>query len=162
MKFHHICLVVSDLKRSIDMWTGLFDFQLDAQFTAPDDAIAAAPDSTFPQLMEDIWGMKGTRTQVAFLSSPGGALLELQEAINPPIRKTPTEYLNYYHTGIREIAFQVEGIDDWFARVKKAGFKTQTDYVWNVNETARSFLFYDDDHHLIQLWENPGKSGWGA
>lgn len=160
MRFHHICLVVSDIEKSIDLWTRLFDFRVDSRFTAPDDAIAAAPGSTFPKLMEDIWGMEGPRTKVAILSSPGGALLELQEAINPPIRKTPSEYLNYYHTGIREMAFQVDHIDQWFEKIKKAGYRTQTDYVWSANETARTFLFYDDDHHLIQLWENPGKSGW--
>jgi hypothetical protein len=130
------------------------------QFTAPDDAFAAAPDSTFPKLMEDIWGIKGPHTKVALLSSPGGALLELQESLNPKIRKASPDTMTYYHTGMREIGFQVDNIDDWFAKVKKAGYKTQTDYVWNANETARSFLFYDDDHHLIQLWENPGKSGW--
>lgn len=160
MRFHHVCLIVSDIERSIGMWTSLFDFQVDSRFTAPDDAIACAPDSTFPRLMEDIWQLQGPRTKVAILSSPGGALLELQQALQPPVARTPDTYLDYWHTGIREIAFQVEGIDQWFEKVRKAGYRTQTDYIWCANETARTFLFYDDDHHLIQLWENPGKTGW--
>ena len=160
MRIHHICLIVSDIDRAIRMWTHVFDFELESRFTAPDDAMAAAPDSGFTELMEDIWGMKGARTKVALLSSPGGALLELQEAMNPPIRKTPLQYLDYCHTGIREIAFHVDQIDQWFDKVKKAGYRTQTEYGWSANETGRTFLFYDDDHHLIQLWENLRGSGW--
>ena len=160
MKFHHVCLIVSDLDRAIEMWTKLFDFKVDIRTVSPDDAIAAAPDSNLVKLMEDIWGMKGPRTKLALLSSPGGALLELQEAVNPPIQKTPVEYLNYYHTGMRELAFQVDGIDGWFEKVRKAGFKTQTDYVWSFGDASRSFLFYDHDHHLIQLWESEGPPSW--
>jgi catechol 2,3-dioxygenase-like lactoylglutathione lyase family enzyme len=160
MHFHHVCVIVSDLERAVDMWTTLFDFTVDSRFTAPDDAMAAAPDSTFPKLMEDIWGMPGTRTKLALLSSPGGAKLELQEALNPKIRELPREYHSYYYTGIREIAFQVQGIDAWFDKIKAAGFELQTDYVWNVSGTGRTFQFYDHDHHLIQLWEDPTKTGW--
>lgn len=155
MRFHHMCIIVSDLDRAVAMWTSLFDFKVDARFTAPDDAMAAAPDSTFPKLMEDIWGMKGTRTRLALLSSPGGAMLELQEALNPPVRQLPEEYHSYYYTGMREVAFLVDNIDGWFEKVKAAGYRLQTPYVWSANETARTFQFYDDDHHLIQLWENP-------
>ena len=60
----------------------------------------------------------------------------------------------------RHTGFQVDDVDYWFNRVREAGYKTQTDYVWNLSETARSFLFYDDDHHLIQLVQNPNGSGW--
>ena len=41
MRFHHVCLIVSDLDRSIAMWTSLFDFTVDVNSTAPDDVIAA-------------------------------------------------------------------------------------------------------------------------
>ena len=160
MRFHHVCLIVSDLERSIDMWTSLFDFKVDVNSTAPDDVIAAAPDSSFPKLMEDIWGMPGTRTKVALLSSPGGALLELQEALNPPIRKLPEEYHSYYYTGMREVCFYVDDIDSWYEKIEQAGYRMQTPYVWSFGGKARSFAFHDDDNHVIQLWENPGKTGW--
>jgi catechol 2,3-dioxygenase-like lactoylglutathione lyase family enzyme len=160
VRFHHVCLIVSDLQRSIDMWTGLFDFKVEVNVTAPDDVLAAAPDSSFPKLMEDIWGMAGTRTKVGLLSSPGGALLELQEPLNPPVRQLPEEYHSYYYTGMRELAFRVDDIDAWFEKVQKAGYRTQTPYVWSFGETARSFAFYDDDNHVIQLWQGSGEGGW--
>jgi catechol 2,3-dioxygenase-like lactoylglutathione lyase family enzyme len=159
MRFHHVCLIVSDLERSIDMWTRLFDFKVDVNVTAPDDALAASPDSSFPRLMEDIWGQAGTRTKVALLSSPGGARLELQESLNPPIRELPAEYHSYYYTGMRELAFRVDDIDAWFEKIKAAGYHMQTPYVWSFGENARSFAFHDDDNHIIQLWEGGGE-GW--
>jgi catechol 2,3-dioxygenase-like lactoylglutathione lyase family enzyme len=161
MRFHHVCLIVSDLQRSIDMWTKLFDFTVDVDVTAPDDVLAAAPDSSFPKLMEDIWGRPGTRTKVALLSSPGGALLELQESLNPPIKRLPDEYHSYHYTGMRELAFRVDGIDTWFEKVRQAGYRTQTPYVWSFGENARSFAFHDDDNHIIQLWEGGSGGGWG-
>ncbi len=160
MRLHHVCLIVSDLQKAISMWTSLFDFKLDEQFTAPDDAMAAAPDSTFVKLLEDIWGIKGARTKVALLSSPGGALLELQEPINPAVRPLPQDYRTYNATGIREVCFHVQNIDGWFEKVKAQGYRLQTDYVWQARETSRTFMFYDDDGHLIQLWESPDAQVW--
>lgn len=151
MKFHHICVIVSDLDAAIKMWTELFDFHLDSRFVAPDVDVTGE-DSNLTNIMEDIWGMKGPKTTVALLSSPGGARLELQEAINPPMRKTPREYLSYFQTGIREIAFEVADIDSWWDKITAAGFETQTKYIWSVG-ASRTFQFYDHDGHLIQLWQ---------
>lgn len=161
MRFHHVCLIVSDLQRSIDMWTTLFDFKVDIDVTAPDDELAATPDSSFPKLMEDIWKIPHPRTRVALLSSPGGALIELQESLDPPIRKLPEEYHSYFYTGMREVAFRVDDIDSWFEKVKVAGYRLQTPYIWSFGDSARSFQFHDDDNHLIQLWEGPETGNWG-
>lgn len=160
MRFHHVCLIVSNLERAIGMWTTLFDFKLDQQFVAPDAAMASAPDSTFLQLLEDIWGIKGARTNVALLSSPGGALLELQEPITPSVQLLPKNFMTYNSTGIREICFHVQDIDNWFEKVKAHGYRLQTDYVWPVNNQSRTFMFHDDDGHLIQLWESPDATAW--
>jgi catechol 2,3-dioxygenase-like lactoylglutathione lyase family enzyme len=161
MRFHHVCLIVSDLDRSIAMFTKLFDFKVDVDVTAPDDALAATPDSSFPQLMKDIWKIPAPRTRVALLSSPGGALIELQESLDPKIKQLPEEYHSYHYTGMRELAFRVDDIDGWFDKVKQAGFEPQTPYVWSFGDSARSFAFFDDDHHIIQLWESPAQQGWG-
>lgn len=160
MRFHHMCLLVSNLDKAIQMWTEVFDFKLDGRFVAPDED-AGGSDTRLSELMEDIWGIKNPKTTVALLSSPGGALLELQEAISPPMQQTPRDAYTYFKTGMREMAFYVDDIDHWWNRVREAGYETQTDYVWNVG-AARTFLFYDDDHHLIQFWEGKvAQPAWG-
>ena len=52
--------------------------------------------------------------------------------------------------------------DAWFDKVRAAGYRTQTDYVWDCASIGRSFLFYDQDGNLIQLWESPGEPSWGV
>ena len=160
MRFHHVCLIVSDLDRALELWTKLFDFEIDVQVTAPDDALAASPDASFSQLIEDIKGIPDTRTKVALLSSPGGARLELLQSLNPPTERLPEKYHSYFQTGMRELGFRVDGIDAWFEKVRDAGYRLQTPYVWSFGETGRSFAFHDDDGHIIQLWEDDGRAGW--
>ena len=155
MRYHHICILVSDLERAIKMWTDVFDFKVDVKFVAPDGDLGGS-DTKLLDLMADIWGMQGSKTTVALLSSPGGALLELQESINPPMQQTPAENFKYYKTNVMEVGFMVDDVDHWFNRVREAGYKTQTDYVWNSG-AARTFLFHDDDHHLIQFWQGTTK-----
>lgn len=52
-----------------------------------------------------------------------------------------------------EVAFDVENIDEWFEKVRAAGYETTTDFIWNFGPAARSFLFRDYDGSLIQLCE---------
>lgn len=155
MRFHHMCLIVSDLQRAIAMWTNLMGFRLDKEFVAPHEGNAESI-----KLMEDLLKVKGMETRVALLSSKAGALIELQEPVNQPIHKTPREQMSYCHTGVRELALEVNDIDSWWEKVTKAGYETQTEYIWTAGTIGRSFLFFDDDHNLIQLWENTGKTTW--
>jgi catechol 2,3-dioxygenase-like lactoylglutathione lyase family enzyme len=150
-----MCLIVSDLGKAIAMWTDLMGFRLDKEFVAPHTGNAESE-----KLMGDILKIKGMKTKVALLSSPGGALIELQEPVNRPVRKTPREDMSYRHTGVRELGLEVDNIDAWYEKVRKAGYETQTDYVWTAGTLGRSFLFFDDDHNLIQLWQNSGKTTW--
>lgn len=155
MRFHHMCLIVSDLDRAISMWTGLMGFSLDKQFVAPHEN-----DPASERLMGDILRVKGMKTRVALLSSREGALIELQQPLNRPVRKTSREDMSYCHTGIRELALEVEDIDAWWRKIGDAGYETQTDYVWTAGSIGRSFLFFDDDSNLIQLWENSDQTSW--
>ena len=159
MRFHDVCFIVSDLEKAIEMWTSLFDFEVDAQFISPDDGIKAGI-TGLSELMEDIWGIKGARTKLALLSSPGGAKLELQEPISPAVNRLPDAQRTYNTTGLREVCLHVEGIDNYFERVKAAGYRVQTNYVWPVSPTARTFIFYDHDGNLIQLWDGPEDRHW--
>jgi predicted enzyme related to lactoylglutathione lyase len=73
---------------------------------------------------------------------------------NPAIARTPPEHQRYGHTGVHELGLLVNDIDGWFARIREAGYATQTEYVWPCGDFGRSFLFYDADGNMIQLWEH--------
>lgn len=159
MRFHHVCLCVSDMEKSLKMWTELFDFTVQIRFCSPGDPGPTGFDESKLDEMEEMLGRRDAVIDCALLTSPDGAMLEVQEAHNPVVRKTPEEYNSYFVTGMRELAFRVDDIDGWFEKVKAAGFRPTTDAVWDFGENARSFLFYDDDDIRIQLWED-SNSTW--
>ena len=161
MRFHHVAILVSDLDRSLKMWTELMDFKVDIRFQSPGDPGPTGFDESKLDEMEQMLGRRDARIDCALISSPGGAMLEVQQALHPPVQQTPDEWNSYFVTGMRELAFRVEGIDEWFEKVKAAGYETTTDEVWDFGEKARSFIFYDDDKHRIQLWESPVEGTWG-
>ena len=45
-------------------------------------------------------------------------------------------------------------------KVRAAGYETQTEYVWQCASIGRSFLFYDKDGNMIQIWEPLGEPRW--
>jgi len=145
--FHHICVMVSDLDRSLPFYQDLLGFK-NVQFdtTQPGDWFDAST-------LDDILGTKNAATRIVLVSDDSGATLELQQAANPITTRTPDEYLRYGATGITELGLAVSDIDDLFQRVKAAGHETQTDYIWSPLPGIRSFLFYDPDGALIQAVE---------
>ena len=161
MRFHHVCIIVTDLERSLKMWTELFDFKVDIRFCSPGDPGPTGFDESKLDQMEEMLGRRDASIDCALLSSPDGAMLEVQQALHPAIRKTPDEYNSYFVTGMRELAFRVDDIDGWFEKVKSAGYQPTTDAIWDFGEQARSFLFYDDDDIRIQLWQSPVNGVWG-
>jgi catechol 2,3-dioxygenase-like lactoylglutathione lyase family enzyme len=107
--------------------------------------------------MDQLFQHEGARARTTLLAvGDEGAFLELQQTLVPVPDKTPPEHLRYKHTGIREVALEVDGIDDWFERVVAAGFEPTTEFVWEIVGFGRSFLFPDPDGNLVQLWEMPG------
>jgi hypothetical protein len=102
---------------------------------------------------------------MAILSSENdGTFIELQQPRNPNVQLTPPENLRYSHTGIHELGLVVENIDEMFEKVRAAGLRTQTDYIWSTAHRpvtpgevpppdGRSFIFSDYEGNLIQLWQ---------
>lgn len=156
MRFHHMALFVSDLEEAIHLWRDVMGFDLVVQTEIPDGPKPGPDTYMYPELLDDIFKVKGARSKMALLSSEQGALIELQECQVPAIEATPPEKLRYGHTGIHELGLLVEDIDAWFEKVRAEGYETQTEYVWQCASIGRSFLFYDKDGNMIQLWENPG------
>lgn len=160
MKFHHMMIVVSDMEAAIKLWRDIMGFTLNGDFVIPDGEEEGPNCVMYPKLVDSIFGVKGARSRCVLLTSPGGSLLELEQPEVPKLQKTPKENLRYGHTGIHELGLLVKDIDSWFERIRAAGYETQTDHVWSCGTMGRSFLFYDQDGNLIQLWEAPGEPSW--
>lgn len=160
MRFHHMAVMVSDLPKAIGLWRDVLGFNLDVETVIPDGETVGPDTIMYPALLDDIFKVDGARSKMALLSSDEGAMIELQECEVPAIRKTPPERLRYAHTGIHELGLLVDDINGWFDKIRQAGYRTQTEYVWPCASMGRSFLFYDDDGNMIQLWENASRTGW--
>tara|TARA_B100000315_G_scaffold240214_1_gene259794 strand:- start:161 stop:646 length:486 start_codon:yes stop_codon:yes gene_type:complete len=160
MRFHHMAIFVSDLQKAIHLWRDVLGFELGVEADIPDGPEPGPKTIMYPELLDDIFKVKGARSKMALLNSDEGTFIELQECENPAIQKTPPENLRYGHTGFHELGLLVDDIDGWFKKVRDAGYETQTDYVWQAAEMGRSFLFYDDDGNMIQLWEHLGEPSW--
>lgn len=153
MRFDHICLIVSDMDKAKKLWCDLLGFTVFVERELPD---GTGPDKFFDQsTLDDIFHVKQSKSLMCLLASDEGASIELQQPINPEPRLTPSENLQYGSTGIHEVALNVKGIEDWYKKVKDAGYEMQTPYVWEVlGGINKSFLFYDFDGNMIQLCEN--------
>ncbi len=160
MRFHHMAIMVTDLQKAIHLWRDVMGFDLAVETVIPDGPGPGPHTFMYPKLLDDIFKIRGARSKMALLSSSEGALIELQECETPKIQPTPHENLRYAHTGIHELGLVVENIDSWFNKVREAGYKTQTEYVWQCASIGRSFLFFDDDGNMIQLWEQQGDLTW--
>jgi catechol 2,3-dioxygenase-like lactoylglutathione lyase family enzyme len=151
MRFHHVCLIVTDMDRALRLWRDTLGF------TPYIDAVIPGDESLFAQAtLDQIFGVEQASSRMVMLTSAGGSKIELQECGTPRTQGVPRDQLSYGFAGITEVAFAVDGIDGWFEKVRSAGYETQTDHVWSVGGgRLRSFLFHDDDGSLIQLVEEP-------
>lgn len=160
MRFHHMALMVSDLHKAIHLWRDVLGFELAVETVIPDGKEPGPTTFMYQELLDDIFKIKGAKSKMALLSSPEGAMIELQECETPAIQATPRENLRYGHTGIHELGLLVEDVDKWFKTIRDAGYETQTDYVWKCASIGKSFLFYDHDVNMIQMWEQLGNPAW--
>jgi len=147
MRVHHVCLCVSDLKESLKLYCDFLGFEL---YNSPGLRFG-------PTLSEDITGVKDAKGKVRLLVKDD-VMLEVNQFFNPLTKKVPREILGYGNVGLTELALTVDDIDEWFEKVKAAGYETQTDYVWEAG-IYRSFLFYDPDDILIQLIQEIPQDG---
>jgi catechol 2,3-dioxygenase-like lactoylglutathione lyase family enzyme len=150
MKFHHVAVFVSDLDAALRMWIDLLGFEIASTGTIPTPADAG--DSRVDTgALDEMFGVTGASSRYALLKSEGGAMIELQQTLNPKIQRTPPENLRAGHSGIHEIAFLVDDIEGWFERVRAAGYETTTKEIWAWAGNGKSFLFYDPDGNQIQF-----------
>jgi catechol 2,3-dioxygenase-like lactoylglutathione lyase family enzyme len=168
MRFHHMCLVVSDLEKATRLWRDVLGFEVQVDVEVPngpaisEDGIQGGPETqATPRVVDDAFGVKDARCHVVLLANSEGAMIELMQTLNPNVQRTPKEMLRYGYTGFTELGLAVDDIQYWFDRVREAGYKTQTEYIWPSSSAGHSFLFYDDDGNLIQFWQqNPETAAW--
>lgn len=106
------------------------------------------------------FGYESPTIRCCTLQHDTGAMLELHQPIDPPLTELPEDAFDYWHPGVLEIGLRVRNIDAWFEKIKAAGYKTTTDYIWNCGPADRSFLFCDCDGQMIQLWECERSPRW--
>lgn len=160
MKFHHMAIIVADLQGAIRLWRDVLGFSLAAEKDIPDGPVPGPETYVDPALLDDVFKAKGSRSRMALMSSEQGAMIELQQPAHPAVQLTDPDKQQYRHTGIHELGLLVKDIDAWFAKIRKAGYRTQTEYVWQSANIGRSFIFYDHEGNMIQLWEPIGEPSW--
>ena len=154
MRFHHMAVFVNDMAKALRLWRDVMGFRVIFDAEIPDGDNPGPGIYMTPELLDDIFGVKGARSHMVLVISDDQAIIELQQCLNPAIQQTPKENLRYAHTGVHELGLCVDDIDHWFTKIKQAGYELQTDYIWLCAGIGRSFLFYDDDGNMIQLWEH--------
>ena len=152
MTFNHICFMTSDVEKSKKLWCDLFGFHVLTERVIPD---GDGPDSYFnQQTLDDIFHVENSKSVCVVLQNEKGTSIELEQSLNPAPTQTPKEETQYLTTGVHEVAMTVTNIDEWFEKVKAAGYELQTPYIWHSKGFhIRSFLFFDHDNNLIQLVE---------
>ncbi len=147
MKFHHMAIMVSDIEKALTLWRDTLGFKVIQRRITPDGEMVDQ------KTMDDIVRVKGAQFEFTLVMSDDGALIEINRTITPKLEVTPKSELGYHRTGIRELGLEVNDIDHWFEKIRAAGYETQTEYVWNAGPFGRTFLFFDQDYNLIQLFE---------
>lgn len=101
---------------------------------------------------DNVWGAENAKSHMVCVYHPAsGAVIELQHSLYPEAANVPRSERAYGHCGIREVAFNITEIEQWYDKIKAAGYEMQTDYIWITAGNTKSFLFYDDDGNMIQL-----------
>lgn len=148
MQIHHVCLIVKDIDESLKLYRDILGFKPFVDTTIADGSFFKQ------QTLDDIFKVKGATSRMVMAVSPEGSLLEFQQPSTPAVQRTPDKYLRYGYTGLSELAFKITDIEEWFEKIKAAGYETQTPYVWEAAGLVKSFLFYDADGHMVQFCEN--------
>lgn len=149
LRFHHQMVCVKDMEEAIHLFQDVLGFELVARMVVPDDRFMPE------ELVKENFGQTH-KWEIALFDSNAGALIELTHAIDPPVQLADPEWVNYFYTGITELGFMVDGLDAWYKKIVDAGYKTQSE-PWPGGISGRTFVFFDKEGNIIQLWEDTTK-----
>lgn len=159
MDVHHVCIVVRNTDEYVKFWCDVMGWKIIGDTVLPDPYNILGP-----KVVDDIFASAGgrnfrTRCVTIVPGDGGNAAIELEQPLDTPLALTLPDNLRYKTTGMHEYALRVKDIDEWFKKIRAAGYKTTTEYVWESGENAgdywggKSFLFYDPEGNMIQLFE---------
>jgi catechol 2,3-dioxygenase-like lactoylglutathione lyase family enzyme len=149
-----MCIVTTNIDEAIHLWRDVMGFELKVKMTIPDGEDFGPTVMAPKKLMNNLYKIDGATATVAVLISKDRAMIELLEPHVPSVELTPPERLLYAHTGFHELGLVLDDIDGFFNKVRAEGYRTQTEYVWPCANMGRSFIFYDKEGNMIQIWEH--------
>lgn len=123
-KVHHVAIICSDYRRSLDFYTRLLGFTVKAENYRPESG--------------------GYKTDLAL---GGEYVIELFSFSNPPERVTNPEA-----TGLRHLAFEVDNVDDAVEELDTLGIAHEAIRIDGY--TGKRFVFFfDPDNQPLELYE---------
>jgi catechol 2,3-dioxygenase-like lactoylglutathione lyase family enzyme len=138
-KIDHIGIVVDNIAKAKEFF---IDFGFTVQGKSEEQS----------ELLDKVVGIKGAKSQIVFLQSPGNQItLELTKFLNPANQPDPKETF-IYSRGIKHIAFVVENIEEIVDFVKEKGWKVFVD-VYNYKNTYKLCYFHGPDGIILELAE---------
>lgn len=149
LTFHHVCLTYEDIDEAIHLWCDVLGFELTYRGIIPDPQVLA--DNT--HMADSYDGEDHYESETVTIGVAGKMVIELQRPIVPKLHTKPARENGYNYTGLTEIAFQVDDIDFWHQRIIDAGYRPQSEPWQSTPYGSRTFVFYDHEGNIIQLWQ---------
>lgn len=123
-KVHHIAIICSDYRRSLDFYTRLLGLTVKAENYRPE-----------------------TESYKTDLALGGEYVIELFSFNNPPERVTGPEA-----AGLRHLAFEVDDVDAAVTQIESMGIAHEA--IRTDAATGKRFVFfYDPDRQPLELYE---------
>jgi catechol 2,3-dioxygenase-like lactoylglutathione lyase family enzyme len=112
LRVNHVNIVVADMERSLAFYVGLLGLVTTFEVELSGDWI------------ETVTGLPGVHARCVFCQPPGGgARFELLQYVWPAGEAAPSASLPNTR-GLRHIAFEVDDLDETYARLSEAGVRS--------------------------------------
>ena len=139
VSMNHTGFVVRDIERSIEFYRDVVGLEVSRTLEREGSAIS------------QVLGYEATHIKGALLSVADGHFLELIQYVHPEGEERPTEERNTL--GATHLAFNVEGIDETFARLVERGARRLNPPA-EVAPGRRVCYMQDPDGNWIELIED--------
>lgn len=148
--FHHQMTTVKDMDEAIHLYRDVLGLDLMSRIIVPNDALPSSVGG------DEVWGDGSQNVwEIATLDNGKGAPIELCHPIYPPVVLVD-KTTDYGYTGHTEQGFAVEDINGWYDWIVENGYTPQSK-PWEAAPGCYTFVFYDKEGNIIQLYEDPAQ-----